>query len=72
MLNLVRMPTRAELIKLSHSELNVCIKFAFYQWQVARLLETDTAESERIYHMYDYEQLKRLDRFEKRLLRRAP
>ena len=71
MLNLVRMPAKNELAKLSYSELNTCIKVAHYQWQAAKQLETDMAESERIFHAYDNEQLKRLDRFEKRLLRRS-
>jgi hypothetical protein len=43
---------------------------AFYQWQTAKRLGTDIAESEQIFHAYDDEQLKRLDRFEKRLQRR--
>ena len=65
------MPTKGELTKLSHSELNACIKVAFYQWQAAKRLGKDIAQSERIYHTYDDEQIRRLDRFEKRLLRRS-
>jgi len=71
MLNFVYMPTKAELAKLSHSELNACIKVAFYQWQATKRTGADTAESQRIYHTYDNEQLKRLEQLEKRLLRCA-
>jgi hypothetical protein len=68
MSNLVRMPTEDELAELSVSELNVCIKAAFYQWQESVRTGEDSAANKQIFHAYDNEQIKRLARLKKYLV----
>jgi len=65
MSNFVRMPTEDELAELSISELNECIRAAFYQWQEAVRIGEDSAANKQIFHAYDNEQLKRLERLKK-------
>ena len=67
MSNLIRMPSKDELAKLSSTELKECVQVAFYQWQEAKRKGRDTKESEKIFEAYDYEHLNRLGRFKKLL-----
>ena len=67
MSKLVRMPTEDELAELSISELNDCIKTAFFQWQESVRAGENPAENKEIFHAYDNEQLKRLERVKKYL-----
>jgi len=67
MLDLIRMPSKDELAKLSSAELRDCVQVAFYQWQEAKRKGYDTDESEKIFETYDFEHLRRLGRFEKLL-----
>ena len=67
MSNLIRMPSKDELAKLSAMELKDCVQVAFYQWQEAKRKGRDTKESEKIFEAYDYEHLNRLGRFKKLL-----
>ena len=67
MLNLIRMPSKDELAKISTTELWDCVQVAFYQWQEAKRKGHDTDESEKIFEAYDFEHLRRLGRFEKLL-----
>ena len=67
MLNLIRMPSKDELAKLTSTELKDCVQVAFYQWQETKRKGRDADESEKIFEAYDYEHLRRLGRFEKLL-----
>jgi hypothetical protein len=68
MLNPIRMPTEDELAELTYSELNDCIQASLYQWQEAKRMNVAIAVTEQIFHAYDNEQLKRLERFEKHII----
>ena len=68
MSKLVNMPTEDELAELSISELNECIRVAFYQWQESVRTGEDPDENKEIFHVYDNEQLKRLERVKKYLV----
>jgi hypothetical protein len=63
--NALRMPSADELAELSHNELNECIRVAFYQWQKTIQKGEDAAECKQIFHAYDNERLKRLERLKK-------
>jgi hypothetical protein len=60
MQNALRMPTYNDLANLSDTQLIRRIKMAKYDLDEARQRREDTTEKARIYHIFQYEQLKRL------------
>lgn len=62
MQKLLSMPTKDELAELSHAELNEYIHLAFDQWMQAIRQGENAAERKAIHHIYDNEQLNRLNR----------
>jgi len=67
MSNRLAMPTEDELAEMSYSELHQGSLLAFYQWQEKKRLGEDTTESEKIFHAFDDEMSKRLERFKQYL-----